>query len=354
MKKRRKLALIPAILGILLIACFVVYQIQVQPMDKTSHADIEVMIPSGMSTDEIGNLLHEKGLIRSPLFFKIYLKINGSSHMKASTYLLQKSMSLDKIVETLEQGATSNQETIELTFKEGENVEDYAKMLAKETNLTEEGFLGTINDRELLNQWIETYWFLTTDILQGDIYYALEGYLAPDTYFFANKNVTAEEVITTLLDQEEKNLEPYKSALQKENIHEIITMASIAELEGVTSEDRKMIVGVFENRLAQGMNLGSDVTTYYAFRQDMTGDLSASMFQTYNPYNTRSSAMAGKLPIGPICNPSTESIEAALNPTANDYLYFVADKNGKIYYTKTMAEHEKQIAEIKENGDWIW
>ena len=64
--------------------------------------------------------------------------------------------------------------------------------------------------------------------------------------------------------------------------------------------------------------------------------------------------MIGKMPIGPICNPSKSSIEASVNPTQTDYMFFVADKNGKIYYTKTNAEHEKKIKEIKDNGDWIW
>ena len=64
--------------------------------------------------------------------------------------------------------------------------------------------------------------------------------------------------------------------------------------------------------------------------------------------------MGGKMPVGPICNPGKTSIAASANPTKNDYFYFVADKNGKVYYTKTLAEHNKKIAEIKANGDWIW
>ena len=102
------------------------------------------------------------------------------------------------------------------------------------------------------------------------------------------------------------------------------------------------------------MNLGSDVTTYYAFNQAMDKDLTSEMFNTYNPYNTRSSAMAGKLPVGPICNPSIESIMASINPTKSDYYYFVADKNGNVYYTKTSSEHSAKVKELKEKGDWIW
>ena len=128
----------------------------------------------------------------------------------------------------------------------------------------------------------------------------------------------------------------------------------MAELEGVKDEDRRLIVSVFNNRLEQGMNLGSDVTTYYAFNEEMDSDLTSEMFNTYNPYNTRSSEMAGRLPVGPICNPSLSSIEAALNPETSDYLYFVADKNRNVYFTRSVSEHEAKVQELKENGDWIW
>lgn len=354
MKKARILAAICTLLGIVLIVIFGIYQYQIGPVDKSSKADIEVIIPSGMSTNEIAALLHKKGLIRNEKFFKLYLKLNHVSSLKASTYLIQKNMAMDEIIELLEQGNTYNPNAIRITFPEGKRITHYATILAQYTNISEEAFLTKLKDQAYMATLIENYWFLTEDILNSNIYYSLEGYLAPDTYEFESKDVTIEEVITTLLDQEEKRLAPYQKELENQNIHDILTMASMAELEGLNATDRKMIVGVFNNRLAKGMNLGSDVTTYYAFSQEMTQDLTSTMFNTYNPYNTRSAQMAGKLPVGPICNPSLESIEAALHPTKNNYLFFVADKNGKVYYTKTEQEHNKKVNEIKENGDWIW
>ena len=229
-----------------------------------------------------------------------------------------------------------------------------AKLLSETTNISEDEFLTKMKDKTYLASLIKSYWFLTDAILDSNIYYGLEGYLAPDTYNFKDKDVTVEEVIKTLLDQEEKNLSPYKDTLSKMNVHEVLTLASISELEGLKDTDRKLIVGVFQNRLSKGMNLGSDVTTYYAFNQAMDKDLTSEMFNTYNPYNTRSSAMAGKLPVGPICNPSIESIMASINPTKSDYYYFVADKNGNVYYTKTSSEHSAKVKELKEKGDWIW
>lgn len=353
MKKMRVLALILGFIGLLLIGCFIYYQYSVSPIDKSSKANIEVIIPEGMSTANIAKTLYDKGLIRNELFFKVYLKLNNVSSLKASTYLLTKSMSMKEIVEELEKGNT-NDNVIRLTFKEGESVKDYANMISKNTDITSEEFLSTIKDTILLTSLINDYWFLTDSILDENIYYPLEGYLFPDTYEFSKDNLDSETIIRKLLDEEEEKLAPYKDTLENSNIHSIMTLASIAELEGVKDEDRKMIISVFNNRLARGMNLGSDVTTYYAFDEEMNSDLTSEMFNTYNPYNTRSSKMAGRLPVGPISNPSLSSIDAAINPSSSDYLYFVADKNRNVYFTKTIAEHEEKVQELKENGDWIW
>lgn len=353
MNKSRILALILGFIGIILISCFGYYQYNISPVDSSSKANIEVVIPEGMSTVNIAKTLKDKGLIKSEMFFKIYLRLNNVNSLKASTYLLTKSMSLEEIVAALEKG-TANQNVIRLTFKEGETVTDYAEMISENTNITKEEFLNTIKNPTLLNSLIEEYWFLTDDILNSDIYYPLEGYLFPDTYEFNKDNLTSEVIIRTLLDEEASKLAPYKEKLESSNIHSIITLASIAELEGVKDEDRKLIISVFNNRLERGMNLGSDVTTYYAFNQEMDSDLTSEMFNTYNPYNTRSSEMAGRLPVGPISNPSLSSIEAAINPATSDYLYFVADKNRNVYFTKSISEHEAKVQELKENGDWIW
>ena len=123
---------------------------------------------------------------------------------------------------------------------------------------------------------------------------------------------------------------------------------------GSNKDNMKMIVGVFNNRIKANMNLGSDVTTYYGLQVSMTSDLTSEQFASVNGYNTRNPQMRGKLPVGPIDSPGEESLEASINPTDNDYLYFVADKNGKVYYSKTLDEHNKKIKEIKDKGDWIW
>lgn len=323
------------------------------PVNSFDKKDIEVEIPSGTSRDKIAEILKEKGLIRSTSVFKLYLKINKADNLKAATYLLNKSMDVNTIIKELEKGSDYNPNRVIITFKEGVRVTDYAKLIDSKTNNTYDDVINTINDKTYLNELISKYWFLTDKILDSDIYYPLEGYLAPETYYFDNKEVSVKEIITTMLNQEEKVLEKYKDKISS-NPHYYITMASIVELEGTTSENMKTIVSVFENRLKSRMSLGSDVTTYYGLQVAMTSDLTSEQFASVNGYNTRSSTMMGKMPVGPICNPGLEAIEASVNPDNSNYYYFVADKHGRVYFTKTLAEHNQKVAEIKKNGDWIW
>ena len=351
LKKKAKVLLL-VILALFLIGIGVSWMVMTGPVNSNDKNDIEVVIKNGSSSSSIGKLLKENGLIKSELMFKIYLRLNNINSLKASTYKLNKSMDLVSIIKVLEKGNSYNPDEVRITFKEGLRITDYCKEIEKNTNNKYDDCISVFKDLEYAKSLISKYWFLTDSILDSSIYYPLEGYLAPDTYHFKNKDVSVDDIITTMLDEEEKKLEKYKDSLSS-NIHYYMTMASIVELEGTNSENRKMIVGIFENRLNSGMNLGSDVTTYYGLQAAMTSDLTDEQFNTSNPYNTRE-GMFGKMPVGPICNPSLSSIEASINPTKSDYLYFVADKNGNIYYTKTYEEHKKKVQEIKDKGDWIW
>jgi len=345
--------IIISFIGMMLLAFGIVCIYLASPVDRKDDTTIEVEISNGTGVKRIAKILKEKELIKSEFYFSVYVKLYGNKTLKASTYKFTKQMSLKKIVKSLEKGSTYDPDAITLTFKEGERITSYIKQISNNTTFSEDEIKNIINNKEYLASLIEEYWFLTEEILNPAIYYPLEGYLAPDTYFF-KKDVEIKTIIKTLLDKMESNLEEYRTLFNNQNIHNILTMASIVELEGTNTENRKEIVGVFNNRLNLKMNLGSDVTTYYALQLPMTKDLTSAQFQTNNPYNTRSTQMMGKMPIGPICNPSKSSIEASISPSNNNYIYFVADKNGKIYFTKTLKEHEQKINEIKEKGDWIW
>lgn len=356
MKKINIIITISIIVLIIFISTVGFYIYQKSPVDKNSNDNIEVVIPAGSSTKQISKILKEKDLIKNSDFFVIYLKINKKNTLKATTYSLKKSMSLDEIVDILEKGNNYNPDEVKITFKEGINMRKVAKVIESNTNNSYNDVLKKLKDDTYIKSLIEKYWFLSDKILNKNIYYPLEGYIFPDTYIFKNKDVTIEEIFSVMLDKMDEVLTPYKEDIEKNNkdVSDIITMASLVELEGVKIEQRKNIASVFYNRLEKHMNLGSDVTTYYAIKVDMSErDLYASEINTYNPYNTRGPQMEGKLPIGPICTVSKSSIEASIYPNQTDYLYFVADKYKNVFFTKTYSEHTKKVQEIKDKGDWI-
>ena len=231
-----------------------------------------------------------------------------------------------------------------------------AKKIEETTNNSQEDVMKVLEDENYINSLIEKYWFLTDEVKQEEIYYPLEGYLFPDTYSIKNKDVSVEEIFKKMLDKMESVLDEYKDEIEKNkySVHQILTIASIIETESMNSEGRKDVSSVIYNRLNRGMAIQSDVTTYYAVKVDMgERDLYQKELDTYNAYNTRGPNMEGKLPIGPVASVSKSSIEAALEPNNTDYIFFVADKNGKLYFTKTASEHNRIISELKEEGLWF-
>ena len=350
--KPKPLLIVIIAIAILFILIGAVWLFLASPVDRSNNGKIEVTIPNGTSTSQIATILKEKDLIRSKTLFVLYVRLNKVSSLKADTYILKKNMNLSKIVKSLESGSNYNPNLVVITFKEGQRITDYAKTISTKTNHSYDEVISVFKDRVYAKELINKYWFLTDKILNNDIYYPLEGYLAPDTYHFDNGDVEIKDIIITMLDEMDKKLSEYKDSISKD-VHYYITMASIVELEGTNTSNRKTIVSVFRNRLSSGMNMGSDVTTYYGLQLPMSTDLSSGQFAGENAYNTRAVNMVGKMPVGPICNFSSSSLEASVNPDNSDYLFFVADKNGKIYFTRTNAEHDKKVAEIKANGDWL-
>ena len=324
------------------------FNYQISPVSDNNTLKTVVIEEGGIS--DIANTLKENNLIRDVTMFKVYIKLTGKSNLKASTYELSENMGVKKIVEILEDGNSYNPDEVKITFKEGINVRKIASLISENTNNSEEDVYDLLKNSEYLDELIDSYWFITDDIKDNRIYYSLEGYLYPDTYIFMNKDVSVKEIFKKMLDEMNEKLTPYKEKINNSNlsIHEILTLASIVELEGASSSDRNGVAGVFYNRLDSGMTLGSDVTTYYGLKLDMSErDLTKSELNDCNSYNTRCSTFTG-LPVSPICNSSIESIEAVLEPTNHDYYYFVADKNKKTYFTKTYDEHLSMVSKLKD------
>lgn len=331
------------------------YNLSISAVDKNSTEKIHIEIPIGSTSEKIATILEENHLIKSKLAFTTYVKLNKISNFQAGKYDLYKSMSVEELTKTLQTGKLYVENQLVLTFIEGKTIDWYAEKIATETNNTKEQVYELLKDEEYIDSLIEKYWFLTDEIKDENIYYPLEGYLFPETYFFENKDVTVEKIFEELLNQTDKVLSEYKDKIESSNytVHQILSLASIVEKEGIHDEDRADIASVIYNRLASNMAIQSDVTTYYAAKVEVgSRDLYMSELNSSNPYNTRGPGMEGKLPIGPISSISKASIDAALNPNDTDYLFFVADKNGKVYFTKTSREHEQIITTLRQQGLW--
>ncbi|MDO4369101.1 MAG: endolytic transglycosylase MltG [bacterium] len=313
--------------------------------------DVSFIIDEGSSLSVISKKLENEGLVKNGKFFFIYSILTGNRNIYAAKYELNSSMKVSEISSVLKSGGVNPNE-VTVTFKEGLNMRQIAKVISSNTNIGYDEVINKSNDAIYIDSLIKKYWFITKDVKNSNIYYKLEGYLFPDSYNF-DKNVTCEEIFNELIAHMDKKLSPYKKDIEKSgySVHQILTMASILELEGVDESSRRDIAGVFYNRLNKKMNLGSDVTSYYGVKKAMTVDIFESELNDSNPYNTRIGT--SRLPVGPIDNPSLVSIKAALNPSKHDYYYFVADKNGKVYLTKDYETHNEVVADLKNKGLWF-
>ncbi len=321
-------------------------------MDKNDNTEIVVEIKNGTPTKTIIEELYNRGLTKNKDVAYYYAKKYPNFSPQAGVYSLNKTMSLNDIFEKLNKGDVID-DSIAVTFVEGKRLTDYAKVINKNFGYSEEEVMAVLADRGYLQELIEKYWFLTDDILNDKLYFALEGYLYPDTYAF-KKDATIKDIIEKMLTGTANKLAGFRKEIDdsKYSVHELLTLASIIELEAGNSKERAMVAGVFYNRLNEGWSLGSDVTTYYGARKTFKEDLWQKEIEEVNGYNTRPASMAGKLPIGPICSPGFESIRATIEPEETTYMYFVADKNGKTYFSYTGEEHQRTINKLKNDGLW--
>ena len=339
MNKKKLIIIVSVILSIIAIIAILFFS-SLNPVSKKSEV-VNFTVANGDSKKTIVDNLKNADLIKNEYSALIYIFISGKTNIQAGNYELNRNMSVNDIIEVLSEGKIKDakKEEVSITFKEGKTLKEYLKLVAENTNLEYDTICEEINNKDFLKKLIDEYWFLDDEILNSDIYYSLEGYLYPNTYNFY-VDTTLETVVKKMLDETSKKMEPLKNQINNSSysVHEILTMASIIEKEAINYEDRTKVSQVIYKRLSVNMNLGMDVTTYYGVQKDMKEILTDVDLNDKNPYNTRRSDLIG-LPIGPICNPSFDSIKAALNPSNTNYLYFFADiVTGNVYFTADYNE----------------
>ncbi len=352
MQKFRNIALCLLIsTAIIIVGCCFFYKYQLSPVNDSAET-IEVEIPSNTTVRGIASILKQNNLIRDERIFLIYIKLMKITDMKAGYYDLSSSMGVEDIVSVLQDGSKKNPNQIKITFKEGINIRTFATIVNENTTNTYDSVLELLKDKDYLDELIEKYWFLTEDIKNDQLYYSLEGYLFPDTYYFTDQNVSVKDIITKMLTKMDEVLSSYRDEIDHSNLslHQILTLASIIEKEG-KKNDFQNISSVFYNRMSIGMNLESCATAYYGVGLEFN-ELGIANYEVITPVNDYNTYKKKGFPIGPISLPGKDAIEAALKPNTTDYLYFLSDNQGVTYFFSTYSEHQKKQQSLIQEGKW--
>ena len=341
-----------------------VYNAFFAPVERGNSEVITFQIASGETVTQIGERLQAANLLRDSRVFKYMVQFRGLTNaLSYGTFKLSPGMNAGEIITELTSGSQTNERVI--TIVPGWTVEDIARYLVAEGALEDTGeFLRLCND---VDRFVGSSYALRDAQNNGTLAgrkYALEGYLAPDTYrIFVS--ATPESIIRTLLNQHNKvvdrvfyadhsefytdeegvyhEVEKYNSTL---TMDQTVTLASMIEKEAANREDYARVSAVFHNRLAQGLKLESDPTVTYLSGAHKLA-LSDEEIAQQNPYNTY---YVPALPAGPICNPSAAALEAAMLPDMeyirDGYLYFCATEpnSGKLAFSISKAEHDANVA----------
>ena len=329
-----------------------------QPIDPSSKQYVKVQIPEGANSQEIGSILEKSGLVKHGLLFTAYVKYKNYSDLKSGYYNLQKSMSTEDLIKALQKGGTPEPQEVvyaNLIIPEGFTLEQIAQTVAQlqgefKEPLTAEAFMAKVQDENFIAQEVAKYPKLLESLPAKDsgVRYRLEGYLFPATYTI-KESTTIESLIDEMLATMDKNLSPHYATIKEKNltVNELLTIASLVEKEGAKTEDRKLIAGVFYNRLNLGIPLQSNIAILYAegklgqkisLADDVAIDTAID-----SPYNVYTNI--GLMP-GPVDSPSLDAIESSINQTKSDNLFFVANvQDGKVYFAATKEEHDKNVEE---------
>jgi UPF0755 protein len=314
-----------------------------KPVDPTNEEPIEVNIPIGSSTRKIANVLEEHDVIKDAKVFRYFVKFKNESGFMAGDYILNKSMTFEEIIASLKTGKVLQDAVFTLTIPEGKHLEQIVKIVAEKTGHSEEELLTKLNDQAYIKELMDKYpTVITEEVLNSEIRYPLEGYLFPATYPFYTEKPSIEEIVNTMLDKTEDVLFEYYEAMTEKEMtpHELLTFASLIEEEATAKTDREDISSVFYNRLNLQMPLQTDPTVLYALGEHKDRVLYEDL-EIDSPYNTY---VIQGLPVGPIANAGEMSIQAALNPSETEFLYFLATKDGEVIFTKTLEEHNREKA----------
>jgi UPF0755 protein len=291
-------------------------------------AKVLVTIPRGAGLSQVTDTLRQEHLIRAPVAFKTWMWLSGSAHrIQPGSYELSSAMNYREIRAMITNGRGAEQR---VTIPEGWTLREIATQLGKQGIVEPEAFIAAAKVSNF------------SDVLPGqDPALPLEGYLFPDTYFFEAPS-TSEQVIRRLLANLADKLGPLEGDIQKSGLTlpQVINIASIVERETRGETDMRLVADILIKRFKQDIALQADATSLYEIG-DFKHVLTEADLQKQTPYNTR---INKGLPPTPIGNPGIMAIRAVLNPEPSPYLYYITGKDGKMYYARTLDEHNANVA----------
>ena len=294
-------------------------------MNPDSEKRVSINIPKGSSAYAIAGQLSEKGLIKSPFFFKLYLRWEDlAGKLQAGRFVLRENDNLIAIARTLSEG--KGQEAA-VTLLEGWTARQIGEALEAEGLTTADKFVDCVKTCHP-----------KSDVLPADK--SAEGFLYPDTYFVDPSAYSDASFVSRLVNTLESKLtaEDLMAITQsKHSLYEVITMASIVEREERNDDERPTVAGILWKRFDNGIGLGADATILYALGRTK-GGLTYDELQTDSPYNTRKYR---GLPPTAISNPHISSIRAAIYPKESPYMYYLHGSDGQVHYGKTLEEHNE-------------
>ena len=330
------------------------------PIDPNATSVVQVEIPEGSSTKEIGNILVQNKLIKNATIFNYYSKLKSYNNFQSGYYNLSQSMSVDELAKALQESGTA--EPVDpiagkVLVIEGYTLEQiaqavtdnvYTKDTEDQTDFSSDAFLETVKNPDFINQMVAKYptLFASIPAAGSGVRYQLEGYLFPATYDYI-EDTTIEELIEKMIAATDANLQAYYGQISSMGltVNQLLTLASLVEKEGATDVDRRNIASVFYNRLNIDMPLQSNIAILYAMgklgQETTLAEDAAIDTNIDSPYNIY--LHTGLMP-GPVDSPSLAAIQATLNPSDTDYYYFVADvTTGTVYYSATIEEHNQNV-----------
>lgn len=291
-----------------------------------------LIVPEGASAFNIGRQLQAQRLVRHPALFRALVLLRGDgARLRAGEYSLEGPLSLEQIADLLARGEVVRNE---VTLPEGRSMDEMAELLAIR-GLAAEAFLAAGRDPGPVRD---------LDALATD----LEGYLFPDTYDLP-RGPDAAAVLALRMTQRFRDVisaDLTRIAERGLTVREVVTLASLVELETARGDERPRIAAVFLNRLRKGMPLQTDPTVIFALRKAGSWDgnirkKDLEIESRYNTYRYRG------LPPGPIGSPGRQAIRAVLDPAPVQDLYFVSRNDGTHQFSQTLAEHERAVTQYQ-------